>query len=212
MSTPFTRFTSSPSQLPGSPCPPAKLPTAAVPACFRRCRARRGRKQGTRNLIARAGPAPLSRRGPRAPQSGSLGPALPSPPDIATDPATSANPGPPAPRRRQPRRGRKPITAPVKHLLRLRCKASPETGQHQTAPGREDLLYDFKGGSLRSPPALRLRAAASRPSSPRARTHGRATRRRSARHASKPCDVGGVAPPAPGCKPARFARGTGSAP
>jgi hypothetical protein len=38
-------------------------------------------------------------------------------------------------------------------VARHRCKASPQTG-HGCWPGsREDLLYDMKGGSLRSPPA-----------------------------------------------------------
>ena len=38
---------------------------------------------------------------------------------------------------------------------------------------REDFLYDFKGGSLRSPPAARLRALASLASSPAARARWR---------------------------------------
>src|SRR4051795_12500985 len=74
-----------------------------------------------------------------------------------TDNATSANPDLPA-AKTQPGQ---PITTAVKHQPRHRCKASPGTGQWQDICPREELLYEIKGGSLRSPPR-RIDSASSR--------------------------------------------------
>ena len=66
-----------------------------------------------------------------------------------TDNATNANPG-------LPPKARKPITASgVNHLLRLSCQACRETGQQRRADCWYALLYVFKGGGLRPPPAPR---------------------------------------------------------
>ena len=83
---------------------------------------------------------------------------------------------------------------------------------HRVAPSESSFSTVLKGGSLRSPPAPRLRAAASRPSSPRARSKGAPTRRRSARHASRAMRRRRRSSAGAGCKPARFARGTGLRP
>src|SRR4051794_24763676 len=59
-------------------------------------------------------------------------------------------------------------TSGVKHVLRLTCQASTETGQRQTPQIREDLLYVLKGGASRRRrpgrclrPALGLRTSSS---------------------------------------------------
>jgi hypothetical protein len=63
--------------------------------------------------------------------------------------------------RRRPQGRREPITAGVKHQPRPTCQASAETGHRVKSRRREQFLHVVKGGSLRSPPTARLRAAAS---------------------------------------------------
>src|SRR3954447_26839317 len=96
-----------------------------------------------------------------------------------TDNATNAVPGLLA---ADPQQGQ-PITAAVKHQPRHHCQASPGTGQHEKGLAREDLLYELKGGSLRSPPR-RLRGGRRRPSSP-ARSGSSSRKRSSATSAAQ---------------------------
>ena len=154
------------------PAPPARLAITRHP----------------RSAPTGATPPPRPRpRSPRAPSSTAITALYRC---STTDNATNANPGLP----RRPQRTEEPITASgVKHVLGLSCQACPETGQAAAALRREDLLYDIKGGSLRSPPAPAA-GGRKRPSSPAPARQGVGPRRRSARHARQRRNVSGVAP------------------